>query len=196
MRIRNIYTLVMVSSLALLSINTSFAEDKKTAKTKDKGFISEMGDVLEDMGTVTIIMAKYAKDPLLGFFQLQVFIDGDHVTLKGDVETDMQYERALMLALNTKGVATVDGSGIKIKKSDHLLDDIYITAVAKSKIFGMALFDSEDPEVWTIKVETKDSVIFVTGEVDSEETKQKVLKELKEIKNVKDVESDIKIIKK
>ena len=166
--------------------------------SQEPSMLEQMGEDisagLSDTGTVATIMAKFAVDPLLGPFQMQVFADGDTVTLKGDVETDVQYERAVILALNTDGVKTVDASGIVINASNTPVEDLYLNSLIKFELLNMGLFETVDSQSWSVQLETKEGIVYVTGSADSQATKDKILTTIQKVKGVEEVKDDINVL--
>lgn len=189
-------TLSVVLPCLMLSYSAvSFASEYPVEKP---GMLEQMGqdisEGLSDTGTVATIMAKYATDPLLGPFQLQVFADGDAVTLKGDVETDLQYERAVILALNTEGVSSVDASGLVVNTSETPVEDLYLNSLIKYELLRMGLFADVHSESWSVQIQSKEGVVYVTGNADSLETRDKIIDTIQNIKGVEDVEADINVL--
>lgn len=60
-----------------------------------------------DAGITTAVKSKLAADDMVKAYQVDVETDNNVVTLRGDVETVAQKERAVLIARDTDGVADV-----------------------------------------------------------------------------------------
>jgi len=60
-----------------------------------------------DAGITTAVKSKLAADDMVKAYQVEVETDNKVVTLRGDVETVAQKERAVLIARDTDGVADV-----------------------------------------------------------------------------------------
>ena len=141
------------------------------------------------------IKGKFSADKLLKNENIDISVNNNNVHLKGKVKSDAHFERAVMLTRNVQGIRDVDTEELEVVDSKKPLTDSLITAHAKSKIFQLGIFDNEDPDVWSVKVETNNGVVYLTGLVDSDATKNKIITSLSEINNVKGVKADLKIEK-
>jgi hyperosmotically inducible protein len=133
------------------------------------------------------------KSPLLNNQDITVQSQNRVVTLSGEVETDMQYEQAIVLAGSVKGVSRIDVEGLKVKSSQAPLKDTYITAKVKTLYFKTKLFNGNEIEVWPVKVETKNGVVYLSGNIASNKEKQRLIKLAKSVKGVKRVKSALTV---
>lgn len=147
---------------------------------------------ISDATITAKIKAKYLQSQILSVFDIGVTTNNGKVKLTGLLDSDTQYERAVVLAENTEGVKDVNSDNLKIKSSQQPVSDTLITA----KIKGILLKDkfvSDETEVtpWSIHVETKNSVVYLTGTVDTSQQKDQIIKQVKLVDGVKSVKADL-----
>ncbi len=182
--------------VASLSVSTIFAESGNAMTKNDSNPINtavqKAKKVVSDTMITGTVKAKYAKSDLLSALNIEVKTVAGTVQLSGMVDTDMQYEQAVMLADSVEGVKNVEAEMLKVKDSQQPMKDTYITA----KIKGQLLKDKvmgKNVQVWPVSVETKNGVVYLKGDVDSDAQKENILKSVKAVAGVKSVESDIKV---
>jgi osmotically-inducible protein OsmY len=122
------------------------------------------------------------------------------VTLTGNVDSEEAKIRALRLARSTKGVVSVvdmiaartaSGGGDAPHPSRTLgetLDDAGITMSVKSR-----LLDDSQVKGLKIDVDTRESVVFLTGTVGSDAQRQKAIQLAKDTRGVRDVQANLTI---
>ena len=71
-------------------------------------FGSRFAEKTSDVRIIAIIKAKYTLDEELSAWQISVGCKDGHVTLSGTVDSSEQIGRAIVFALDTKGVVDVD----------------------------------------------------------------------------------------
>ncbi len=138
------------------------------------------------------VKGKYAENPLLKVFDIHVKTENDVVILSGEVDSDTQYEQAVVLAENTENVKGVNSDYLKIKSSQHPISDTLITAKVKVALLKNDLVRGEtETTPWPIHVETKDGVVYLTGVVDTLQQKESTIKKVKLVEGVKSVKADL-----
>lgn len=146
---------------------------------------------MSDAGITATIMALYAETSDLKPLNISVTTNRQHVMLTGMVNTASQYEKLIAYAESVGGVKDVNADHLKVKSSKAPLADSLITAKVKGRFLREKLFASDSIEYWPVKVETKDSVVYLSGNV-SNDTQRRHLIELAEaVKGVKQVNSAI-----
>lgn len=161
---------------------------KKLDKASDK-----MAVELDETATTAKIMGKYSIDKDLGPFKIQAFTKGGHVTLVGEVQTELQYEKAIMHAASTENVNRVDATRLNVVQKQNPLPDVYLTALIKAKLIKSRLFEKDDPTTWPIKLEAKNNVVYATGTLTGEGQKQHILEVIHTIEGIESIKDDIKI---
>lgn len=148
---------------------------------------------VSDAGITATIKALYAKSSVVKMHDISVSTSNKVVTLQGEVATDSQYERAVALAESIHGVNTVDAKQLTVKESKAPLADTYITAKVKGRFLKEKLFGSKTIAYWPVKVETKDSVVYLTGAVKTAAQRANLVKLAQSIDGVNRVDSAIKL---
>ena len=179
--IRSMLKLGSIFALLVFTISSAFADTNH-----DNSPAGKISNLLDEAS----IKAKMAADPLLNPFDIKVEAKGSTVYLSGQVDTDMQFEKAVSIASSAKGVEDVEAKGLTVKNSNHPLDDLLLTAKVKSALLKDSLV-SEDKASLPFTVETKDAVVYIKGEVKNAAIKENALKTVKGVKGVKDVKVDI-----
>jgi len=114
------------------------------------------------------------------------------VTLNGTAKSDTEASTAVQIAESTDGVKDVNASDLKVMGSTQPLTDTYITA----KVDGMFIknnLTSGTPNipVTTIKVETKEGVVYLSGTA-TKAGIEKAKMVAKSVDGVKEVKSTVK----
>lgn len=160
------------------------------------GGLNSVNQAVSDSTITTQVKAKYLQSPLLSVFNISVETNNGVVKLSGLVDSDAQYERAIVLAENTDGVKNVDTQDLKTKSSAQPVADTVITAKVKGLLLKNKLVsDENEANPWPIHVETQNGVVYLTGAVDSEAQKNRVIKTAKLVDGVKSVKADFTIKK-
>jgi hyperosmotically inducible protein len=105
------------------------------------------------------------------------------VALSGQLDSEADYDKVVVLTQSTKGVNDVNVEKLTVKDSVIPLYDIYITAKAKGAFIQAGLM-AQDVSSWPIKLQTKDAQVYLSGQVVTEQQKQNLLDVVKNIKGV------------
>lgn len=147
--------------------------------------------------TDTLITAKikaiYAKSTLVKASKVHVTTINQNVVLTGQLKTKSQYERAITLADSVDGVKGINADNLTVKASNAPLTDAYTTAKVKSSFLKEKLFGTTDIEYWPVKVETKDSVVYLTGKVSSSAERNNLIHLAQAVTGVKSVSSAVTV---
>ena len=155
--------------------------------------VNTLTEVVQDTAALAAANAKLAADPLLTPFQISVTMDGNTANLSGQVDTDMQFEKAVYLTSSVNGVDDVNADNLKVKNSEQPMEDLLITAKIKGALIKGAIFDEKKVDYWPFDIETKDGVVYIQGKADSPTVKENVLKIIYNVNGVKNVEENITI---
>jgi hyperosmotically inducible periplasmic protein len=195
---------IIICTLTCLSLSAFADAPIKTDTSSAGGMFEDLGKKLDkasdklsvefDETSITAkIMGKYSIDRDLGPFKIQAFTKGNHVTLVGEVQTEEQYEKAIMHAASTEGVHQVDASRLNVVQKQNALSDIYLTAIIKAKLIKGRLFKKDDPNAWPIKIESKNNVVYASGTLTGEGQKQHILEVIHTIDGIDSIKDDIKV---
>jgi osmotically-inducible protein OsmY len=144
-----------------------------------------------DLTITTTIKKLYAKSTLIRAADIQVAAINQKVVLRGQVNTKMQYNRAITLATLVPGVKILNADNLLIKVGKAPFKDWYTSVKVKSLLSKKKLFGSKSIELWPVKIETKDSVVYISGKVHSIKEKNNLIHLVQSISGVQNVSSSI-----
>lgn len=179
---------VIISSATLLSFNT-FADNQQM---KNSNSMQQLKQNAKSALTEAQLKATAMKE--LGTYNkdVTVMIKDQTVYLIGELPSDTAYEEVVTNVESSKDIEDVNVDELKVKDSQQPLKDTYITAKIKGTLIKYDLFNKDIPS-WTISVETKDGVVYLSGTVKTEKDKLAVLNVVKDVKDIKSVEDTIKV---
>jgi hyperosmotically inducible protein len=107
------------------------------------------------------------------------------VILSGTTNSDTQAATAVQIAESIKNVKDVDTSNLNVQGGSNTLSDTYITAKVKGLFVKNNLF-MENPSVpaTTIKVETQQGVVYLSGRVTNKSQIREAIKLAKSVNGV------------
>ncbi|VEG90910.1 BON domain-containing protein [Legionella spiritensis] len=106
--------------------------------------------------------------------KVNVTVTDGIASLSGKVDSDTDYEKIITLTESTPGIKDVNVDNLTVKDSQQPLKDTYITAKIKGALIKADIMDKDLP-AWTLSVETKDGVVYLSGDVASAQQKQSIL---------------------
>jgi osmotically-inducible protein OsmY len=165
-----------------------------------------------DAGLTTKVKTRLAADDTVKAYQIDVDTKDKVVTLTGTVDNEMAKERAVVVARETTGVASVvdnitvagrdadlgspGGEGTnggtngdhKAERVGEALDDGSITVAVKAKLVA-------DPDVSGLKidVDTDHGVVTLSGQLKSEAQRDEAVRLARETDGVKDVKDKLTV---
>jgi len=148
-----------------------------------------------DAGITTSVKNRLTSDDLVRARNIDVDTADRVVTLSGEVESSAEESQALQLARNTEGVANVvdrievvPEADAAAPTADNAVSDAGTTAEIKAKL----LADTQVSGL-RIDVDTKDSVVTLTGAVSTMAEKNKALELARSVSGVARVEDRLTI---
>jgi hyperosmotically inducible protein len=168
--------ILVVFFMMMCSINLAFANQTES-----------------DSNINSAVESKISSDSSLNGTSIKVKTTNGTVNLSGKVDSDTQADTATELAQSTDGVTDVDSSNLDIKGSRHPIDDSVITAKVKGMFIQQKLFGDKDISAMTIKVETNNGIVSLSGTANDQQQIDNAIKISKSIKGVKEVKSTIKV---
>ncbi|MCC5792275.1 MAG: BON domain-containing protein [Legionellaceae bacterium] len=178
----HLYTLVFSSGLLLSGISTA-AVEQHSPGTQTMHATKDSPQQLESK--LGVALKEYSA-------KVNVRVKDGMVYLKGDLPSNTDYDRVVTMAESVKGVNEVNVDDLTVQGSKQPMGDTYITAKVKGSLIREGLFNTDIPS-WSIGVETKDGKVFLSGEVKSNEEKQRVLDVVQSVQGVKSVDDQLKI---
>lgn len=157
------------------------------------GPLTKVSSTLNDSAITAEVKAKLFADPLIKSSDISVTTTKGEVFLTGKVDTELQYERAIMLADSLSETKDVNADNLHVKDSKTPLKDVYITAKVKALLLKEKLFSDNNYQNWDTQVETKNGVVYLTGYTNSVKEKYKIEQLIKSIKGVRSLESNLSI---
>ena len=158
------------------------------------------GCARNDTTITTKVKAKMALDDAVRGQQIEVTTKDRVVTLTGNIDSEAAKEKALEIARSTEGVEgvsdmisvrTVAGTG-EAPDSDRRLgvkiDDAGITMRVKSQLL-------DDPNVKGLKidVDTREGVVYLTGDVRSDAERNRAISIARATEGVRDVQANLRV---
>jgi osmotically-inducible protein OsmY len=213
MSLRHLMCIALVAAVSpLAACNRADTRAQAEQTTADvKAAAEKAGDRITDGWLTTKIQAQYFADDDVKARYIDVSTHDRRVTLDGYVDSAVQRARAEQIARNTDGVASVDNR-LKIgvtpqsatlergrepvgtagtSERSQPLDDSLITAKVQAQYFLDPLVKAR-----TINVSTKNGVVTVRGEVDSEAERAQALTLARRTEGVTRVEDALSIKKR
>ncbi len=114
------------------------------------------------------------------------------VFLKGTLAAKEQASTAIEVVASIPGVKDVNTYELEVYGSEHPLADAYITAKVKGIYLRERLFGGKESASMAVKVETKNGVVYLSGNVDKKEVERNAINLAKQVEGVKEVISSIK----
>lgn len=144
---------------------------------------------IDDAGITAAIKGKFAADPEINPFNIDVDTMEGRVRLSGQVDDDATRDEAGRLARNTAGVRSVDNDvTIGKKTARQSLTDAEILTKVKAKL-------AADPEInpFNIDVDVEKGVVTLTGRVAKSLAKEEAERLAEDTEGVVRVRNDIKV---
>lgn len=167
----------------------SFATISPLVAIADTTTTAAVENGVADAAITAKIKALYAVSPIARTLNISVTTANHDVVLSGTVATDIEYEAAISLAQSVDGVENVNAEQLMITESKAPMADTYITAKAKGLLLKEKLFGAQSVEYWPVTIETKDSVVYLAGAVDTEDQRANIVKLIEGIHGVTSVKS-------
>ena len=152
-----------------------------------------LADAKEDATITAEVKSKLMEEKDIPQQHIEVTTKDGVVSLKVKVDTHLQANKAIEIASSVDKVVDVIESGLKIKDSKSLIENIIdsaITAKVKGKIKHLSIYE-KIAEGYDLHVETKDHVVHIHGSVKREMDIDTVVTAAKGVKGVKEVTSNI-----
>lgn len=149
------------------------------------------------------IIGAYTLNRHLNPFEISVDVEGNTVTLTGEVEEAIDRELAEQIALGVNGVEKVDNRitvnpdhqrktrGANERDFGQVVSDATITASVKSKLLWNEHTDGLD-----IHVETRNGVVTLSGSADSAASRELAARLAANTEGVRDVANDLRVATK
>ena len=156
--------------------------------------LDKTSSIAEDAKITLQVKSKLALEKSIPSGKINVETYDGIVVLKGNLDFAEQASKAVEVAVAVEGVRNVNTSHLEVHGSNQPLTDIYITSKVKGLFLKEKLFGGKSTIDLGIKVETKDGVVYLSGEVDSEALEKNAMKLVRQVEGVTNVISNIKII--
>ncbi len=121
---------------------------------------------------------------------IEVKTNGGIVSLKGNVDTNLQANRAIEIASGVDNVIDVIDTDLKVKHSNSIITDSVITAKVKGKIRHLVYIKLKSEH--DLHVETTNQVVHIFGTVDKNVNVDSIVAVARDVKGVKSVRTNIK----
>lgn len=139
------------------------------------------------------IKTQLSADKTVSDLNIKTNVKDGVVTVSGNVNTDDEAAKAVEIIEATPGVKDTNISQLTVQESKQPLTDTIITAKVKGIYIREKLLGDADVVVFPVSVETRNGVVYLTGEVETKDQAMNAVKLVKNISGVKSVESKIEV---
>lgn len=166
---------VSVAAAALLlpmsaSAYDSARSDDKSARQEAQQMMEKAGDTASDIRMHLALETKLAQSDELSALMIDTDVKDGVVHLEGEVKSDAEREMAAELAKTVDGVKSVENE-LEVKNDQPTLaekfmdgaSDAALTTKVKSRLLA-----SQNTSGFAIDVDTDDSIVTLSGEVESD----------------------------
>lgn len=167
---------------------------KSDYKPADKSTSRSYGEAMDDASITASVKSKLMWSRYADGLTTDVDTKNGKVTLTGTADSDAEKELAKSLALNTKGVASVDNrlvvkankaeAKVADKDSKHEIADTWITTKVKSTYGYSSNVNGSD-----ISVSTVNGIVTLSGKMDSGTERALAIELARNVRGVKSVNS-------
>lgn len=123
----------------------------------------------DDAAITKGIKTRIAESPILAPLNVAVSTHRGVVTLSGEVDSETQASLLVEMSAATIGVADVEAAKLHVKEGTQPIKDTYITAKIKGLFVREKIFGEKDIAAFKTGIETKDGVVYITGNVVNQE---------------------------
>lgn len=177
-RVNVSHRLAILGAIALLALFAAACSSTRPASEQ-----------IDDAAITATIKGKFAADPDINPFNIDVDTMEGRVRLSGQVDDDFTREEAERLAEATKGVLSVDNDvTVGDKTAKQSMTDAEILAKVKSKL-------AADPEInpFNLDVDVEEGVVTLTGRVAKRQAKEEAGRLAQDTEGVRDVRNQVKV---
>lgn len=174
---KKMFFLLCTVSLLVAAVPVLAGEDQSKERTA--------GQVIDDMSIAARLKAAFAADPVTDAINIDIEVDKDNVQLNGFVDSDAERERAVQIAMSTKGVASVKNN-LEIQPHDRTVGEYTSDKELVVKVKA-ALADDPVAHALKIDVEADHGVVSLGGHVDSQAERKAALLAARDVQGVKEV---------
>ena len=150
---------------------------------------SNARNTISDSAITMSIKGKMAKEPVVSSTAISVETNDGVVTLSGNAKSDTEAYTAIELAESTEGVRDINSSNLKVEGSNQPLTDSIITAKVKGAFVREKIFGDRPISVTGINVETKEGVVYLSGNVKNKKQADNAVRLANSVKDVQRVEA-------
>lgn len=185
---RHIVPLTAIAAATLLTVACGQVAETGTEVTEEP--ITNEVPVIADATIEAEVQSKLNNDPQLAIFTVEAQSADGVVILTGQVESEEASAAAEARAANTLGVDSVDNQleVVAAGKAKGRISDAWITTKVKSKL-------AADPQVnpFNINVDTKNRIVTLTGEVQTEMARSEAEKHASDTRAVRSVVNELTV---
>ena len=138
------------------------------------------------------VKAQFASDDVVSAMAIHVKTKERIVYLSGEVDTAQEYQRAISLAESVQNVVDVNANDLKVRSSNAPLSDSMITG----KVLGLILRDrtiGTETSNSSVTVETKNGVVYLSGNVVSDNQRRHIIHLAQSVKGVRKVQDNLQV---
>lgn len=148
---------------------------------------------IDDATLNSAVQSKLASDKLVSDRKITISTKDGVVSLIGKVNTDEEARKAIEITESTPGIKDTDITHLVIEESKQPIADTLIIAKVNGAFAREKLFGDKDISAISIKVNSKNRIVYLTGTADSKKQVKKAIKIAKSVRGVKKVYSKIEV---
>jgi hyperosmotically inducible protein len=183
---------LIIASATLLSVSLALpaiaAADPQTA---DERADRTAGQVIDDVTIAARLEAALLEDPMTDAIDIDIEVDRDKVQLNGFVGSDKARERAGQLAMQTKGVKSVENN-LEVdageRRTGEYIDDKTLLAKVKT-----ALTKNDIAKAATVDVEVNRGVVSLGGHLNTQRQIDAAVDATENVEGVRDIINNLEV---
>lgn len=130
----------------------------------------------DDQNIVSSISHKFKKDNTIDASGIHIVSSHGYVELSRNVNSDYAYKEAIALAYSVDSVNEVNTTFLKVKQHLNPFADATITGKINAKLLKEKFFGDKAVKFWSVQIESRNGMVFLTGTVDSNDKKENIIK--------------------
>lgn len=155
----------------------------------------DIAQAAKDTKITTEIKTLLLAEKDIASTNIHVTTKDSKVSLSGEIDTRMQFNRVIELVSSVDDVSKID-SGRLIVKNDsnsHLIDSV-ITATVHGKIINLSRNGLLDKH-YAFRIETYDGVVHIWGHAANKKDIDTIVQAVRSISDVEDVKTNLSVLK-
>lgn len=157
-------------------------------------FTKNLATYVTDTGITTYLNTKISQDQALAANHIVIQTQNGIVVMAGNVVSEKDASAIIQLATSILGVKDVDTSHLNTASGAPLSSDLVLTAKVRGRLARDKFYGGNGlPNVTNIGVESKNGVVYLFGNVETNNQAQALINSVKGVPGVISVQSNVQI---